>query len=206
VIVMNTAYLENRLGPAKYKDDPYWTFEVGRCEIIYNVDGGKVQGYEFKLRRSCASRIRGYGDLQGMVLRPGVTFGDVEKLNLWQTEFSADCLTGCGNAADRWAYMDALGSRSGGPYAIHFGVDIEEHPALEAADEWEKALKAKYRIRGDYLPPEASECGDRLSKVAARVFARSPIQSVALGDYSAMVATDCSKLDIEVGAARASDE
>lgn len=57
VIGMNPAYLERRLGPAKYKDTPYWTFQIGGCEITYNVDGGRVQGYEFKLRPRCESSI-----------------------------------------------------------------------------------------------------------------------------------------------------
>jgi hypothetical protein len=201
VIGMNPAYLERRLGPAKYKDTPYWTFQIGDCEITYNVTATQVNGFEFKLRPHCESQVRGYGDLQGIVLKPGVTFGDIERLQIWQTSFSADCLTSCGNAADPWVYMDAEGSRAGGPYPIHFGVALVGN-AIDAADKWEEALRAKYGLYGSYLPAEVSQCGDRLSGVAATAFAKVQIQSVALGDFSAMAPIDCSKLAREVLRAR----
>lgn len=201
VIGMNPAYLEKRLGPAKYKDTAYWTFQVGRCEITYNVNATRVNGYEFKLRPHCESSVRGYGDLKGTVIRRGLTFADVERLRIWQTSFSADCLTGCGNAADPWVYMDAEGSRSGGPYPIHFGVALVGD-AIDAADKWERALGAKYAIRGNYLPAEVTQCGDRLNGVAAAAFAKVRIESVALGDFSAATPTDCTQLEREVLRAR----
>lgn len=207
VIGINPAYLEKRLGPAKYKDDGYWTFQVGACEINYQIERGRVTGYEFPLRPRCASHARGYGDLRGMVLRPGVTFGEIERLKLWQSEFSASCLEGCGNAADTWVYMDALGSRCGGPYPIHFGVDIERSPAAEAARKWEQALKAKYHITGYYIPAEAAQCGSRLSEVAAKAFEKIRVESVGVGDLrTAMTAPDCSQLEKELREARASRE
>lgn len=136
------------------------------------------------------------------MVRPGITFADVERLGIWQTSFSAGCLTGCGNAADPWVYMDAEGSRSGRPYPIHFGVALVGN-AIDAADEWENALRAKYRIKGYFLPEEVSQCGDRQSEVAAKAFAKVRIQSVALGNYDAVTPVDCTHLEQAVVEARA---
>ncbi|WP_375399025.1 hypothetical protein [uncultured Sphingomonas sp.] len=202
-IGLNAPFLERKLGPAKSKDDHSWKFEVGRCEVTYYIGRSGVIGFSFDLKSGCASKLNGFQDLRGLTLSSATTFANIEKLNLLHSHFVADCLEGCGNAADPVASFKAEGSRASGAYDISFDVPLAGDAALAAADTWTKAYRKKYGIpRGAYIPSEVPNCDFAFDDLVRPAFARVQVQSVTVGQVGYGYVPDCANLSRSIAEAK----
>lgn len=202
-IGLNPPFLETKLGPAKSKDRTSWTFQVSRCEVTYYIGLNGVTGYSFDLKPGCGSAVSGYQDLRGTMLSSETSFATLQRLNLLRAHFAADCLEGCGNAADPVVSLKAEGSRVSGALDIEFGATLAGTAALKASETWSNAYKQRYGLgRLAYIPADAAACDFSLDRVARIAFAPVMIDSVTVGDTGSLYRPRCDELQSQIAQAR----
>jgi hypothetical protein len=144
VIGLNPDYLEVRLGIPREKNGSSLVFDVGGCIISYLIENGAVAGFDIDLVGPCQP------DIQGKRISNQTMFSDLRDGEPWGA-YVADCLTGCGNAADPTISLSYPGTRSNGFISVTYSAKYQQ--VSKSLELWEKSVRRKLGI-GEYDLPE----------------------------------------------------
>lgn len=173
------AYLERLTGPARNVDGTTRTYVVNGCEIIVTVEKGAVRSLGLpSLSPKCTVSLADFG-FDGP-LPNQATFGMFDELG-FKTRYTADCLRSCGNAYDPSVYATVSTPHANGFLTFRVGAVQSSDQALDAADEWERAMEAAEGE--DWLIEARFNCTDRYDKVAARALRNVRVTSVEVGSF-----------------------
>lgn len=137
VIGLNPAYVEKRLGVPREKGETYLVFEVGGCRISYDIEKGRIRVFRVDIGNACRPKI------DGVQVGPGATFGNILGRETGG-ELTADCLWGCGNAADPTIALVYGGSRANQWIAVDYSTDYEQ--ASNPLSAWEEDVRKRLGI------------------------------------------------------------
>ena len=170
ILGANVAYLETITGPAFRTEGSDRIYKVGDCEVIVGAAKGRIVNIGIDgVSPRCAFPIAQYfaqGYDHPVPALPN--FADIKQGLGGQ--FSADCLTLCGNAADPVVSLSYQGSHADNFNDLYAAVPITGGTALDAYSDWGAKLTAKYGQ--DYVVDGKYKTGDALDDVAAKDFAR----------------------------------
>ncbi|WP_057884210.1 SHOCT domain-containing protein [Tsuneonella troitsensis] len=173
VIGTNPAYLEQRLGIPRERSAGYLVFELGGCTISYSATGSRVTGFTVDVGPSCSPTIRGNR------IGPRTTFGEILNRDNWG-QFIADCLYGCGNAADPVIALSYRGSRATNFISIRYSTSYDQ--ASDALSLWEQGVRreaglSEYESPLDYEP---FNCASNPPEDARRLMPRMRVRSISV--------------------------
>ena len=173
VIGTNPAYLEQRLGVPREKGAGYLVFELGGCTISYSASGNRITGFTVDVGPSCSPTIRGNR------IGPRTTFGEILSRDNWG-QFTADCLYGCGNAADPVIDLSYRGSRATNFISIRYSTSYDQ--ASDALSLWEQGVRrelgmSEFESPLDYEP---FNCVSNPPADARRLMPRMRVRSISV--------------------------
>lgn len=173
VIGTNPEYLEQRLGVPREKGTGYLVFELGGCTISYSASGSRITGFWVDVGPSCSPTIR------GTRITPQTTFGDLLRRENWG-QFTADCLYGCGNAADPVIDLSYRGSRATNFISIRYSTSYDQ--ASDALSMWEQGVRRELGL-SEYESPldyEPFNCVSNPPADARRLMPRMRVRSISV--------------------------
>ncbi|WP_370598622.1 hypothetical protein NMD15_04590 [Plesiomonas shigelloides] len=183
----NLPYLENVTGPARntfsYKENEQTnTYRVDDCDITVNVSNGVVQSLEIEhLSPECTFDLNPFFPNLGNGKLPmphKMTFGQFDAFTD-SGNYTADCLIGCGNAADPAVYENWEGSRADGNIELQLGVVLVADSAIEASNNWENAM---VKTEGeDWVIDTKFNCTHKYNSIAKQAFKNVNITSIKIG-------------------------
>jgi hypothetical protein len=172
-------YFESVAGIPRESFGDEHTFRVQGCTITATVGGGNVYKLRMELTSQCKADLTQFvGDYAPAPGQP-LTFGAFEASSGGGLSYSADCLSGCGNASDPSAY--ALWE---GPRVVEFiqvlleAVQVSDQ-AITAASTWrDQMIQAKGE---DWVMDGGFNCDNQFDPVASQAFKDVPVTAVTIG-------------------------
>lgn len=197
IFYSNINYLESIIGIAKnthsydenLKSNIYL---VNGCEIEIEVSNETVLNLGIShLTEECTFDLsmfmHNHQDLPP--LPQNITFGDFW-FNVGPGKYSADCLMGCGNAADPSVYFTWSGSRADLGIEIQLGVILTSDAAIDSAFKWRDVMFAE---KGeDYVIDGKFNCSYEYNSIAQKAFKNVKINSIKIGYGVKTERKDCS--------------
>ena len=188
----NVAYLETITGPAFKEEGDHSIYLVDGCRVLVGKAAGKIENLGMEgLSAKCHFDLSPFmSSSDGHPFPKGlVTFGDIE--GQWTGLYGADCLSGCGNAADPVIYLRAGGSHADNYNEVVASVPMATDAVIDAADRWKAAIADKH---GEDTLAYGTRClkpGDTESEVAAKAFGAMHPETIRVGhDVAALPKCD----------------
>jgi len=168
-------YFESIAGVPResFKND--YVFVVQECRITATITHDKVSALRMDLTDNCKPDLSSFigedAPKAGQPLTPGA-FGRGQR-------YTASCLTDCGNAVDPSAYALWVAPRSSGGLEVLMEMVLAGGKALDAADQWEAAIK---KAAGqDYVLNRKFNCETRFDTAAEAAFKDVPVNAITVG-------------------------
>lgn len=181
MISADLAYLEQVTGPARNSYGKTKIYKVDGCEITTTVADGSVRSLRIELSHSCTFNLNNYiPNFHGRLPAPHVmTFGQFNSISGGKGQFTADCLSMCGNAADPVIYEHWQGSRADSGIEILLEV-AQVGAALIAAEKWQEAME---KVEGyEWVIDTKFNCNPtKYNQVAQRAFRDVTISAITIG-------------------------
>lgn len=171
----NRAYFESLVGPAQQTIGKENSYRVSNCRVTATYDNGKVATLKLDLDKSCHIDPSNFIDDYAPPATPPLTpaqFDDVPR-------YSADCLTGCGNAADPSAFALVSAQRYQGAVQVQLEFVLAGGPAMDAAEKWERAMKKE--VGAAYIEKRKFNCDGKFNRVAVDAFKDVPASAITIG-------------------------
>lgn len=172
------AYVEHQIGPAWQVNGAARVYKVGPCRLTLTVDQGVVIALETDVNAQCNPNLAPFLSTPKTWRPAGQTFGDVAQV-LGDGDYSADCLSDCGNAADPNLFMRLEGFRANGFIDLVFTSPQTSDAAIQAAQAWASGWAKRHGedsvIQGDY------NCQPDATLPLSQWLAPAPIGSVQVG-------------------------
>lgn len=173
VIGLNPAFVEKRLGVAKEKMGPYWTFELSGCDISYHVEANAIQSLRAEVSTNCHPIV------DGVKITDKTRFAAL----LDKGYFFADCLQMCGNAADPTIDLISYGARANGNIDVIYGGQYSDTTST-AMEQWVSSLQAAHGLSQDNmfdLPTELVNCVSNAPANVVATMGREHVSTIHLG-------------------------
>lgn len=183
-------FLESKVGPAFKVIGSDRIYKVGGCEVIVKAgEDNSIDGFTVDATEACSFDVAAFGadDLPPL---KDMTFGDLAKATTELT-FQADCLTLCGNAADPVVFGTWEGGRFNNLVAITVETKLVGDDALNAAEQWQKAMTAKEGE--DYVVSTKFNCDGKYNQMAQDLFRGVRITGVTVGHVKVPASCDGSR-------------
>lgn len=192
---MSIQYFETLAGPAKYVegDNRERTYEIEGCEIKTILSSGEqksIEALKIKISPTCKAKVAGFlFDDTKKVLLSNLTIRQITDL-LGYPEFSADCLTGCGNAYDPSVYASWTAPRAQNFLEVKADVLLVGKESIEASFRWAESME---KIEGEeWVMGKQFNCyPDKYQDNAAQLFAEIKPTFITFGHVE--YKPDCSK-------------
>ena len=176
----NVAYLEAITGPAFKEEGDYSIYLVDGCRVLVGKAAGKIENIGMEgLSPKCHFDLGPFMSGSDHPFPKGlVTFGDIK--GYWTGRYDADCLSGCGNAADPVIYLRAGGSHADNFSEVVASIPLATVPVIDAADRWKAAIAAKH---GEETMEYGTRClkDDDETEVAAEAFGAMHPKTIRVG-------------------------
>lgn len=174
VIGINPAYLEARLGPAREKSPHHMDFQLGRCAIYYTVAGSEITSLTAHVDEACHPNG----------ITPQTTFGEL--LRNGHGRYRADCIEGCGNAADPTIEVFFEGARAQQYISESYwsaSLDNGGGGSLDPMRMWAMAIRRAHGLAESEVPPDFNifSCVANPSPDVAAALANVRVEGVTLG-------------------------
>lgn len=134
---LNPEFIEQRLGIPRIKTGGRLVFDVHGCQVDYSHQDNAIVSISFDVSESCQP------NLDGLKLSPSTTLGDVRG-ELGHGTLVADCLSGCGNAADPAIRLETGGGRAQAWIGVTFDSDWAS--SANALKQWEADVRAQENL------------------------------------------------------------
>ena len=143
MISADLAYFEQVTGPARSTYGNTKTYKVDGCEVTATISDGSVRSLRVDLNHKCTINLNTFlPNFQSKFpALDAMTFGKFDAVSGGNGQFMADCLTGCGNAADPVVYEHWYGSRANLMLEVMLEVVLDGIPAINAAHKWQAAME-----------------------------------------------------------------
>jgi hypothetical protein len=173
-------YLEATTGPARNIVGNDRTYIVDGCEVTVHAEERTIKSIGIPHISSKCNVSLGEFGLDAMTDK--ITFGMVEAIGIsGETQYSADCISLCGNAFDPFVYSHVTTPHVNGFVEFRPGADIEKEPMLSATFKWSDAMKA---AKGeDYVIQTQFNCDRAFNAMASRLFRKMKIDSIEVGSF-----------------------
>lgn len=177
----NQRYFESVAGIPRESYGDKHIFRVQGCNITATMAGGTVSALRLELTERCqadlSSFIGGYAPAADQAL----SFGSFASAAGGVLDFSADCLSMCGNAYDPSTYALWEGPRAANFMQVLLEVELVGDKAIDASNRWEAAMTAQ---KGDdYVMDMRFNCENSFSAVANEAFKDVPVTAVTIGHW-----------------------
>ena len=173
---VQVAYLESKLGPARNVSGDERTYEIGACRVRVHTDDNAVSGYIVPMTQACSAQAMAALKAFDLPQKLTLTMGEFAA-SRDNTDFKADCLTLCGNAADPWVYLESQGLRA--MPGIRAGAVMVSGPTIDASFRIRDAIKAK---KGeDYVVDTGFNCTVEFNVLAQRELKDVRIDEIEVG-------------------------
>ena len=180
MIDANVAYLETITGPAFKEEADYSIYLVDGCRVLVGKAAGKIENLGMEgLSPKCHFDLGSFMSSSDHPFpKEHVTFADIG--GYWSGRYDADCLSGCGNAADPVIYLRAGGSHADDYSEVVASIPLATVPVIDAADEWKAAIAAKH---GEDTLAYGTRClkDDDETEVAAKAFGAMHPETIRVG-------------------------
>ena len=160
------AYFESIAGPPHDIISNTRNYVVDGCQVDVTVKSGEIESVGLDVDKRCSFDV---GSLFGAGLGQAnqLTFGKTRQAG--GGDFTADCLSMCGNAAD-----PVVSYGTGGYHAVQFrwliiSVPLVGNDALAASKNWTEAMKPEGE---DYIRQTQFNCDGKYERVAETAFAK----------------------------------
>ena len=185
----NVAYLEHLVGPAFRTEDGYKIYRIEGCDVVIAATSGAIDNLGVDgWSDHCSFDIDGFFAQGGSPSTPRMpTFGAMNGSHAG--DFSADCLSSCGNAADPEVTFFYSGSHADSFHQLFASAPVREDPLLDGYSKWGAALSAKFGE--DYIAEGRYLCGDSLQAVATTALGAGRPRLIRVGDRLQDAAPKC---------------
>jgi Short C-terminal domain len=173
-------YLEASTGPARNVEGNDRTYLVDGCEVAVHAEGRSIKSIGLRhISPKCNVSLRAFG-LDAMTDK--ITFGMVEAVGIsGETQYSADCVSYCGNAFDPFVYAHVSTPHVNDFIEFRPGANIEVEPMLSATLKWSDVMKS---TKGeDYVAQTQFNCDRTFNAMASRLFHNIKIDSIEVGSF-----------------------
>ena len=175
------AYLENMTGVARNAVGDMRTYNVDGCEIQALVRSGVVNGLAMNVSPSCSFNLDLFFTNEHFGAANRLRFGDLPT-QYGAGRMSADCLEGCGNAADPAVRITGGGFHADNWYTLTAEATLGADDALNAAQAWIKPMAA---AKGeDWVTDGDFNCDHTYDPIALGAFRTVKATRVIVGDGS----------------------
>lgn len=180
----NLPYFEKISGPAKNtfsysKGKKTNVYKIEGCEVTVEVSNGSIESLGLNgLSPKCSFNINKF--LPNMVGLPplyNMTFGQFDSATGGGL-YGADCLMGCGAAAESNAYAVWQASMADNAHEVQVGVILSD-PAWDAASKWLDAMRKGESE--DWIIDRKFVCNKKYNPFAQKAFKDVRITSVKIG-------------------------
>jgi len=181
-------YLESLTGPPLNLsfDGGERVYMVDGCSVTAAVGGDEhklVTSLRLEIAQGCDVDVGKFlphvGETEAMLVSE-MTYGSFDALIGGEGGYFADCLSGCGNAAEPLVYRHWLGARSDDFLEVKLEVALVEDATLVAAGLWRKAME---KAEGeDWVIDTKFNCApQKYGDVARQAFATIQPQAITIG-------------------------
>lgn len=189
-------YLEAITGPAKRsqaRSDGIVELEyvVNGCHLTGYAKGTAIEGYGLEITPACSVPLTPFLQIATPTMSQG-TFGEVNAAMNGDGQVVADCLKGCGNAADPQLGLIYHGSHAENYVNTEVFQSVASDPALNAWSFWKASMKGE---RDEYLTSGKFNCDAKYQDEGLAAVSGLRVGSIFVGtvpsDMDLTVAQDC---------------
>jgi hypothetical protein len=143
MLSVDLAYFEKIAGVAKNTYENIKVYDIDDCEVTATIENGSVAALRVDLTPKCTFDLNKFLDIspEKFPAPYKMTFGEFDTLTNSMSEFMADCLGGCGNAADPVVYEYKSGTHAEGWIDILLEATTTSKDAALAFRTWTDALE-----------------------------------------------------------------
>ncbi|HRO18838.1 MULTISPECIES: hypothetical protein [Alcaligenes] len=175
----NQRYFESVAGIPRESLGDEHNFRIQGCNITATIGGGKVSALRMELTDKCeadlSTFIGTYAPPVNRILTADIFIGSYGgPLN-----YSADCLSMCGNSYDPSVYASWQGPRAAGFMEVILEVELADDNAINASNIWEEHMTAA--MGEDYVINTRFNCDRRFDPVANQAFKDIKITAITVG-------------------------
>lgn len=175
-------YFETISGPARTVSPgvgglTHRDYKVDGCDVTVHARGTTVSALGLRLTRICTFDPTKFFS-QPVPSANQLTFGQFARI-AGANRFSADCLSGCGNAFDPSVYLHWEGPRALGFMQFRLQAELVNGPALDASNRWQEAMES--REGDEYVLNTTFNCDGKYNTTAARFFHDVKLTHVFVG-------------------------
>lgn len=175
----NQRYFESVAGIPRESFGDEHKFRVQGCNITATIGGGTVSKLRMELTPKCQADLTQFvGDYAPAPGQP-LTFGAFEQSSGGGLSYSADCLSGCGNAYDPSAYGHWEGPRAVGFMEVLLEVVQVDDQAIEAASTWRDQMIQT--MGEDWVMDGGFNCDNQFDPIARQAFQKVQVTAVSIG-------------------------
>jgi len=186
MITADLAYFERVTGPARKTyattKTATKTYKIDGCEVTATVSKGSIRSLRLSLTPTCAFDLNSFlPNYSGAFPSPNaLTFGQFDSVSGGEARFMADCLTGCGNAADPVVFQHWMGGRADQFLEVMLEVPQVDRPALSAANRWQEAMQ---KVEGESWVQKTKFNCERTKHdaIAHKLFENVKIAAITVG-------------------------
>lgn len=182
------AYVESRIGPAWKVDGDDRIYKIDGCHVAMHASSGNVAALIMDVSDECTTNLKNLADADDSTPIHQMTLGQIEKI-LGHGEFTADCLTLCGNAYEPMLHQnwDGYSANNNVDFRVSFN-QFDDDGEYTATNTWQEAMQDKEGE--DYIAQAGFNCDRTYDDLARTLFKDFRINQIAIGSLDRV--QDCS--------------